>query len=454
MTLGTEQQEAIDKIMKWLNDKTKTSFSLVGPAGSGKSSLISKLIPKLIGRSKMYVLCAPTHKAALVMRNYCGVEAITLHSLLALSPNLNIEKFDITKLLFEVTRKPNQIPPHGLVICDEASMINDDLFDLIIQKCKSLKSKILFISDKAQLLPVESTKYSKVYTNSDESFTLTKIYRQSEDNCLMPVLSELRTKELSNIENATSKDGNITLYTDIKEYCKKCAELFIKAIEDKNILYVKACAFTNKRVSNYNKIIQRYIWNDTELYHVGDILTAYTNGTCGHTIKNGKSVNNIPFQYYNGMDYIITNIVKGSKRIPVYEQEVPGYYLTLYDSYYKEYGEIFIITDKKYIDEVSYYLEDVRLKAVKYRNCWPSYYRMRDSYCVNNYSFIDNRCIAKKNFDLGYCSTVHKLQGSNVDNICIDLPNLLECKDKLIRRQLEYVAFSRTRHNAFVLTNV
>ena len=154
------------------------------------------------------------------MRNYCGTEAITLHSLLSLSPNLNIEKFDITKLLFEVTRKPNQIPPYGLVICDEASMINDDLFDLIIQKCKSLKSKILFVSDKAQLLPVESTKYSKVYTNNDESFTLTKIYRQSEDNCLMPILSELRVKELSNVENSTSKDGNITLYTNVKEYCK------------------------------------------------------------------------------------------------------------------------------------------------------------------------------------------------------------------------------------------
>ena len=264
MTLGTEQQEAVNKILKWLRVKSKISFSLVGAAGTGKSFLVSQLLFKL---NKNYVLCAPTHKAALVMRNYCGVEAITLHSLLSLSPNLNIEKFDITKLLFEVTKKPNQIPAHGLVICDEASMINDDLFDLIIQKCKALHTKILFVSDKAQLLPVESTKYSKVYTNSDESFTLTKIYRQSEDNCLMPILSELRTKELSNIENATSKDGNITLYTDIKDYCKICAELFTKAIKDKNILYVKACAFTNKRVFNYNKIIQRYIWNDTELYH-------------------------------------------------------------------------------------------------------------------------------------------------------------------------------------------
>ena len=449
MTLGIEQQEAIDKILKWL-DSDKTSFSLVGAAGTGKSFTISQLLPKL---EIMYVLCAPTHKAALVMRNYCNSSAITLHSLLALSPNLNIEKFDITKLLFEVTKKPNQIPPKGLIICDEASMINDDLFDLIIQKCKALQTKILFVSDKAQLLPVESTKYSKVYTNSDESYTLTKIYRQSEENCLMPILADLRTEELSHIESATSPEGSITLYDDVKDYCKKCAELFTKAISDKDILYVKACAYTNKRVSNYNKIIQRYIWQDSELYHVGDILTAYNNGSCGYTLYNGQK-SNVPFDYYNGMDYIITNIEKGSKQIPVLNQEINGYWLTLYDSYYKEYGVIFIITDKNDIDIVAYYLEDIRRKAIHNKKMWPLYYQMKGAYSLANYSFLDNRCIAKKDFDLGYCSTVHKLQGSSVENICIDLPNLLECKDKLVRRQLEYVAFSRTRHNVFVLNNV
>lgn len=450
MILGAEQQEAINKILNWLDDKTKTSFSLVGAAGTGKSYTISQLLPKL---ELSYILCAPTHKAALVMRNYCNSSAITIHNLLALSPNLNIEKFDITKLLFEVTKKPNQIPAKGLIICDEASMINDDLFDLIIQKCKALQTKILFVSDKAQLLPVESTKYSKVYTNSDESYTLTKIYRQSEENCLIPILSDLRTKELSNIESTISPEGNITLYNDVKEYCKKCAELFTGAIENKDILYVKACAYTNKRVSNYNTIIQRYIWHDSELYHVGDILTAYSNGTCGCILSNGHK-SNVPFNYYNGMDYIITNVEKGNKYIPVLNQNIDGYWLTLYDSYYKEYGVIFIITDKENINLVSYYLEDIRRKAIHNKKMWSLYYQMQKSYCINNYSFLDNRCIAKKDFDLGYCSTVHKLQGSSVENICIDLPNIKECKDKLVRRQLEYVAFSRTRHNVFILNNV
>ena len=61
MTLGAEQQEAINRILKWLDDKTKTSFSLVGAAGTGKSYTISQLLPKL---ELSYILCAPTHKAA------------------------------------------------------------------------------------------------------------------------------------------------------------------------------------------------------------------------------------------------------------------------------------------------------------------------------------------------------------------------------------------------------
>lgn len=450
MTLGIEQQEAIDKILKWIASD-KISFSLVGSAGTGKTFLLSQLLPKL---ECNYVLCAPTHKAALVMRNSCNSEAITLHSLLALTPNLNIEKFDITKLMFEVTRKPNQIPSKGLVICDEASMINDDLFDLMISKCKEYKAKILFVSDKAQLLPVESTKYSKVYTNSDESYTLTKIYRQSNENCLMPLLSELRINELKNIENASSPEGKIVLFNDVKEYCIKCAELFKKAIDDDNILYVKACAFTNKRVQNYNLLIQKVLWNyDNKPFHIGEILTAYNNGTCGKIIKYGRETN-VPFQYYNGMDYIIVDIAESTKRIPVMEETVPGYELVLYDSYYEEHGKIFIITNKEIRDKVAAFQENIRLKALSNKKLWKCYYQIRDSYCLNNYSYIENRCIAKKDFDLGYCSSVHKLQGSTVDNICIDLPNILECKDRLVRRQLEYVAFSRTRHNAFVLTNV
>lgn len=45
-------------------------------------------------------LCAPTHKAALVLKKYNNYDATTLHSMLALSPKVDILKLDIRELRF------------------------------------------------------------------------------------------------------------------------------------------------------------------------------------------------------------------------------------------------------------------------------------------------------------------------------------------------------------------
>lgn len=60
---------------------------------------------------------------------------MTLHKLLALSPRLDIFDLDFNNLLFQ-SRSSKEIPKNGVVICDEGSMINDDLFDLLIKRCK------------------------------------------------------------------------------------------------------------------------------------------------------------------------------------------------------------------------------------------------------------------------------------------------------------------------------
>ena len=145
--LGEEQQQALEAIKNFIIDSNETSFSLFGPAGTGKSCLISYIINFIEQNGYDYALCAPTHKAALVVRNYVDREVTTLHSLLALSPKLDIFKLDLRELQFESGKNISQIPYKGVVIVDEASMINDDLFDLLEEKCKELGSKIIFCSE-------------------------------------------------------------------------------------------------------------------------------------------------------------------------------------------------------------------------------------------------------------------------------------------------------------------
>ena len=65
--------------------------------------------------------------------------------------------------------------------------------------------------------------------------------------------------------------------------------------------------------------------------------------------------------------------------------------------------------------------------------------------------YYDNRLIRKKSFDYGYACSAHKSQGSSFGEVFVDMRNINLCKDKDERRQLQYVALSRTRKDAYVL---
>ena len=96
------------------------------------------------------------------------------------------------------------------------------------------------------------------------------------------------------------------------------------------------------------------------------------------------------------------------------------------------------------INKIAPILENLRMDGVN-QHRWKPYYNLVESFTSYDYLTFDNRTIMKRTFDLGYCSTIHKSQGSSYNKVYIDLNNLQICKDPLVRRQLEYVAFSRTR---------
>lgn len=63
----------------------------------------------------------------------------------------------------------------------------------------------------------------------------------------------------------------------------------------------------------------------------------------------------------------------------------------------------------------------------------------------------DGRIVRKKSLDYGYCISVHKSQGSNYNNVLVDMNNLFICRNKEELRQLQYVALSRTRNDVSLL---
>ena len=446
--LGSEQEEALNKIQNFIRTSKNTAFSLTGAAGTGKTLCIKYLIDWIEDNGYLYTLCAPTHKAALVLKMYTERNTNTLHKLLSLSPNIQILDLDLRELEFVTSKPCDNIPYNGVVICDEASMINDDLFDLLVEKVSERNTKIIFVSDPAQLIPVKQSKKAKVY-NLEDSYFLTKIYRQSDKNSILPILQRLRSTEIGRLDSCSGEDGKLIVDTEMKEFLNKAINEIKVAINTKNILHTKIVAYTNKRIELYNQVVRKFIFVESIEYNKNEILTAYENGTCDGT------------QYYNSMDYFIISAEEVSRDLP-YFTKVFGWELTLYDQYENSEFKIFIISrdhSSDLFEALAGTIETLRLRAIEAKKrkqrtsakYWRMYYELIESFATPIDLFFDNRLIRKKSFDYGYATTVHKSQGSSYNNIFIDMRNIKTCKDSLVRRQLQYVALSRTRKDAFVL---
>lgn len=448
IVLGEEQLETLNKIKEFISS-SDSSFVIQGYAGTGKTQMILELIKYLDNIKKNIVLCAPTHKAKLVLERFTEREAITLHKLLSLSPNIEIFELDFNSLLFKVGKSTLLFPMNGVIICDEASMVNDDLFSLLNQKAKVNNCRIIFVGDKAQLRPVNAKDHSLVFSLPNNS-TLTKIYRQENESGLSAILPVLRNSVINRFDNHIGTRGSVICYSNAYDFLKSAIPYFRKAIKNSDILETKILAYTNNRVNAFNLKMKEFLFPNNNEYNKLEFLT------CGENLEYNFN------KYWNSMDYIITlDPVKTDIRIPSF-MSLPGYNLSLYDSVYKTCSDISIISKEvssDYFNSLAKKIEDVRIEAITLKNQrnrkssdkWKEYYSIIGSFTTPVDLYFDNRLIKKKSFSEGYSSTIHKSQGSSINNVFIDMADVSICRDVEELRQLQYVGASRTKNNLYIL---
>lgn len=445
--LGEEQIQALNSIKSFLKSK-EVAISLTGFAGTGKSLVTKHIVNHLESNWTNYVLCAPTHIAKLVLEHFTEREAMTIHKLLSLSPNIEILNLDFKQLQFQTKGHSNSFPTKGVIICDEASMVNDELFDLLVDRCKLFESKLICIGDRAQIQPVNAFKYSKVF-DLPNTITLTKIYRQSSESGLINILPKLREHVIPYFTDSLGTEGSLICNTDIKEFFKILIPNFKKAMNNSDILETKVLTYTNNRMRQYNAKIKELIFGTETEYNQHQFLTCYENIT----------YNNMNF--WNSMDYIVIDKPEET-RVPIpYFMELPGWELNLFDPATKSVGNILILKSdvtKDYLDTLAYLIESIRLDAIackyhdkqKSKNLWKKYYEIINSFTSPWDLMYENRVIRKKTFDHGFAATSHKSQGKSFNNVFIDLKDLMVCRNQEELRQLEYVAVSRARQNVYI----
>ncbi len=468
-----------------LSNKPPLNFSLIGNAGTGKTTVTTVLIEYLKLKKRSVMASAMTHKAVRVQKTFFGnkVPIETFHKAIGLRGDSKLDSLDARDVKF-VKAAPAQLRAGAVFIVDEASMMNNTLYKLVLEQQDKLGFKILFIGDDKQFKPVGQTVTSKVFeTDKKHISRLTVVERQESDNTLLTTLNKFREDQPNNAyplgktrtSSVDSKNRGIEWTTEAS-FNDNLEQLFKSAEFKKNPNYVRVTAYRNKTVQKYNKQIRKLLGYKEELLQ-GEIITAYSTLT-----RHGDTT------LLNGGDYTVENIVPITKTLTIPGADkviegIKGFDVSLYDPVSGEPTTEFIVSN---YNEENVFIElatamrylNTKLQTYGRNKQWNQYWSMKDIVSDFDSSFLTFKDLTipgvtnsynnkltvfkKKSIDYGYAITAHKSQGGTYDYMLVDENDIESMYSPTDTRknpptiedvnQGKYVTFSRASKGVIALT--
>lgn len=469
-SLNDQQRSALYELEKFIEDGG-TEITLSGYAGTGKSTIIgifSKWLNNRIGRGNI-VYTAPTHRANVITKqNNPNANVYTLSALFGFTPDTDIAmeqgSLDLRELEF---RSKNQVKyePGQLIIIDEASMVQDGLYEYIQKIVAKDGVSVIYVGDSAQLRPVKSDHISKVFTSDGvPQITLTKVERTG-DNPILKEATRLRQGEGLSYQTDINDKGQGVLYTSDDAVIDENLKQIVTSEEfNADPLHFRVLTATNAAVSAYNSKIRSLRYGKfAKPFVKGDIIMGYSN-------KLRKPDGS--YKLVNSGDYVIQNITdttvkfktdKGDIEFKAFKLSIRPTGSTIMDDF-----QITVIDknepDSKLFEIVEYKDRLWRMAKEAKQDKQISKYRdlVQMAFNIDNELNItknleDNqgRLKIRKAIDYGYAQTVWKSQGSTYSKVLI-LSNEIDTfgygKDVMqLRNELRYVAVSRAKN--FVIIN-
>lgn len=469
-SLNDQQKSALYELEKFIEDYG-TEITLSGYAGTGKSTIIgifSKWLDHRIGRGNI-VYTAPTHRANVITKqNNPNANVYTLSALFGFTPDTDIAmeqgSLDLRELEF---RSKNQVKyePGQLIIIDEASMVQDGLYEYIQKIVAKDGISVIYVGDSAQLRPVKSDHISKVFTSDGvPQITLTKVERTG-DNPILKEAIRLRRGEGLSYQTDINDKGQGVLYTSDAAVIDENLKQIVSSEEfNADPLHFRVLTATNAAVSAYNSKIRSLRYGKfAKPFVKGDIIMGYSN-------KLRKPDGS--YKLVNSGDYVIQNITdttvkfktdKGDIEFKAFKLSIRPTGSTIMDDF-----QITVIDknepDSKLFEIVEYKDRLWRMAKEAKQDKQISKYRdlVQMAFNIDNELNItknleDNqgRLKIRKAIDYGYAQTVWKSQGSTYSKVLI-LSNEIDTvgygRDVMqLRNELRYVAVSRAKN--FVIIN-
>jgi exodeoxyribonuclease V alpha subunit len=168
-------------------DTDKRIVGVTGLAGTGKTSLFVEAYNALTAAGYSVVATAPTGKAAKRIKEATGIEAITMHRLLEYSHPGEPDPKTGKPRGVSIPKRDKQNPvPYDIVLADEYGMVNHELHRNMMDALQGGR-RIRCFGDVNQLKPIEENKKLEGQPTPFElilekfpSKVLDKIYRQGD----------------------------------------------------------------------------------------------------------------------------------------------------------------------------------------------------------------------------------------------------------------------------------
>ena len=455
ITFNNEQFEGLSKIKLWLKDK-KTFFTLAGYAGTGKSTIIKKVLDFY---RYGVVVSAPTHKAKKVIMNMTNKEGQTLHGLLGLRPDVDLDNFNPNDPKFNPIAIP-KITDYNFVIIDEASMINQELYDLIIDKTRGSRTKVLFMGDPAQIPPI-GEKASVVFNQENginEFHQLTKIERQNDTNPLSFIYEALRNNldkldgGFQRITNMNDLGEGATFTVSKRDFRRAILDKYSSDDFKKDTDFAKVIAWKNDTIMMSNQVIRKELLSGSkDIVEVGDILMGY------RSVSSENQRYNI---IENSADYRVMD--KSGKEENAYG--IQGFIVKIREDLARgtfKFQDVFIIdaNDHENLHLYAQMHDFFRDMGKSNKKMWNKYYEFRRCNLLmktidrqKNGLYRSSGDVIVKDLDYGYAITGHKSQGSTYSHAFVMENDINENWMLKERNQIKYVALTRPSLTATVLT--
>lgn len=394
-TLSDEQMGAVANVCKY------PISILNGAGGTGKSFSTQAVINMLKDHHKTFRLFSPTGKAAKVLADYTKENATTIHRGLGYTPmgwGYNQEH----KIMCDI------------VIIDEFSMVDIQLFKRVIDAVDFNTTKLLLIGDNAQLPSVScgNLLHDFMETKLIPTTTLTKVFRYGEGG-LMKVATDVRFCESYLTSSMKSK---MTTFGDNKDY---------------TFVDLPSEVIPQNVVGLYKKLLEKG-------YGIDDIqvLTAKNVGDCGTVILNNmiQKVANPNYGSEVFMKVGDTTYFEGDLVI----QKVNNYKAELDLQHLSEWEKDMYSASE---DIPTAFIANGETGIVR---------EIYKSYCIIEFDgvFVKYYRADMQMISLGYSITIHKSQGSSIKIVILCTP---QSHIYMLNSNLLYVGLTRMKEGCYHL---